>query len=271
VKLEESPARGAHDALSRLLRLAVPDPERRREVIDEALRSATKLELPTVPTELLDFVRRHLVPTLTNDVGPSLAFAILADLSSALESSSASGSRNTPMVEALVAVPAESPLPAVRLLDRLPLPKLRDSVTRLARSVREVIHPRDRKLIESADRRKVFLVNADRVLRATSARALLRAGFDVEAVDCPEDVLPALRSQRGSAIAMLDLTDVATREALPILVAVSHELRVVATSAQGQDVATTLLGSAGVRRFVVLPKHSTPGELVDAARELVAS
>jgi hypothetical protein len=265
----------AHRALGRLLRLALPDSERRTAVLDEALHSAERDELPSASAELLDFVRAHLVPSLTKEIGQSLAQAILEDLSTEIRS--ANGLEPDARVE-FASTTAPPVAPASHAFGRISLPKLRDSLTNLVRAagvrVREVIGSADgsrTKPPQGGVRRTVFVVSTDRVSRAAIARALLGARFDVEALDSASDLVSSLREQKGMAIAILDLTDAEITAALPVFVAVAHELRVVATSNQNDAHAAGLLASAGARLFVVHPSRATPPELVESARKLAAS
>jgi hypothetical protein len=67
-------------ALTRLLALALPDDAKRSRAIQEALRVSRRSELPTVGTELLQFVRAHLAPQLAREVAPNLILALIDDM-----------------------------------------------------------------------------------------------------------------------------------------------------------------------------------------------
>lgn len=65
--------------LATLLTSAYGTPEDARTVIERALVDARRTELPDTVPELLAFVRAHLVPILSSDVGPRLTMALLDD------------------------------------------------------------------------------------------------------------------------------------------------------------------------------------------------
>lgn len=65
--------------LATLLASAYGAPEDARAVIERALVDAGRTELPDTGPELLAFVRAHLVPILSADVGPRLTMALLDD------------------------------------------------------------------------------------------------------------------------------------------------------------------------------------------------
>ncbi len=56
-----------------------------RAAIDDALHAAGGAELPAAPLELLEFVRAHLAPRVTEEVGPHLALALIDDLAAEIE------------------------------------------------------------------------------------------------------------------------------------------------------------------------------------------
>jgi hypothetical protein len=178
-------------------------------------------------------------------------------------------------IESSTAPPARAPPGPTHVLGRLPFPKIRDSVAKLLRAAGTRVH----EIAASAKnvsrpppargvRRTVFLIQQDRVLRASLGRSLLNARFDVDAFDSVEDVVPALRQQNGAVILIINLADPSTKNALPVLAAVAHEVRVIATWKDDRDVGIGLLKSAGIRRFIIVSAAATPAELAEAAQEL---
>lgn len=65
--------------LAALLASAYGSPEEARVVVDRALTVAGRTDLPAAGPELLAFVRAHLLPILSADIGPRLTMALLDD------------------------------------------------------------------------------------------------------------------------------------------------------------------------------------------------
>ena len=67
------------EMLATLLESAYGVPEDAQAAIDRALADAGRTELPESGPELLAFVRAHLLPILSSDIGPRLTMALLDD------------------------------------------------------------------------------------------------------------------------------------------------------------------------------------------------
>lgn len=65
--------------LASLLASAYGVPEDAQAAIERALEDGGRTELPEAGPELLAFVRAHLVPILSSDIGPRLTMALLDD------------------------------------------------------------------------------------------------------------------------------------------------------------------------------------------------
>jgi hypothetical protein len=247
---------GAQQVFGRLLRLAVPDAERRSDILDAALGSSGKVEVPADPDELLDFVRRHVVPGLTKEVGSSLAETVVGDLVSEIRGCATQSGRGAPTLAMPVVTPRDEGPPRSGAFGSGPR-----RVQVALHASREAPPPSG----EQIARRMVFVVHRDRVLRAAVARALLGARFDVDAVDDVAALVPLLRPELGMVVIVLDVG--ATKlEVLRSLVE-THDPFVVAIAVK-PDEATKTLADSGVGRYVVVPRQAAPAEIAERAREL---
>lgn len=267
--------------LVRILRMALSEDERCASVILAALQSADKEALLTEPRELPDFLRAHLTEPLTKEIGPNLTLAVLGDLIAEFESlgvgndassdSSPSVKVNTPHV-AVPVHPPKSPAAPDNVGGRLPFPrKFRQSVANMVRAastrLRAVVAASKNGVSHYGERPSVVLVHPDRLARATTARALVNARFDVQAFDLPAQVIPALRS-RKEIIVILDVKEGGMESILGALVMANPALAVLAWTEATPAFAETLMMTAGIQKLTVLSKTASALELVDAVRQL---
>lgn len=82
--------------LATLLTSAYGAPEDANAAIDRALEEGGRTELPDSASELLAFVRAHLVPILSADIGPRLTMALLDDFIAKHEARSGVREREAP-------------------------------------------------------------------------------------------------------------------------------------------------------------------------------
>ncbi len=148
----------------RLLIQLVEDESVALRVLEDALRSAGRTTMPGDPVEMHSFVRAHLVTPLTARIGPHLVAAFLEEL--ALEAVGATPSTSSSSLVPISAASRPAPLPSSR-----------------PGSSRQVSSRPGHGLT-------IALIDGDRFRRATTSRTLVSAGFDVIAVDGPEDLRP---------------------------------------------------------------------------------
>jgi CheY-like chemotaxis protein len=147
-----------------------------RAAVAQALALAGREELPTSGSELVAFVRAHLLESLTEQVGPRLTMALLDDLAGQLDPTT------VPPPPDSQAPPSSVPRPVARI------------------AMHPVSAPRVRGL-----RLGVLLVDADRVGRTTLARALLRADSNVTLVDTVADLVAVINADEVVDALLLDI------------------------------------------------------------------
>jgi hypothetical protein len=211
------------------------------EAIRQAMVLAGREELPLTGPEVVAFVRAHLAALLSDQIGPRLTIAMIDDLAEKLgvEDARASGD-----MQSSIPPPASIPRPVARF------------------------RPRPGSSPRVKPRTSVVLVDADRVGRSTLARTLLRAKWDVTAVDTAADMVATLQS--GEPIDVL-LVDAHHAEIETILGAVLSARPDVAVVIRSWDAARSraLLTSLGAERYEVRSHDAPPEELLEAARRAI--
>lgn len=248
-------------ALLRILRVAIPDDERRKRAIDDALRSADLDELPDEADALLRFVRAHLVPRLTGHVPARLIAALVDPVGNARRAA-----KLTP--------PPESELkPTVT-----PFPKLRQSVRNLVRTTSSskfrAAPPVAAAPGKPADARtptSVLLVHPDRVLRASLARALIKARFDVSVFDAAAQVPAAVQGPGDGVIVIVDVRAKTGESELRTLAGALPSARLVAWSEMAPPETEVMLRRAGATSFRVVPRAASDHEVLDNVHKLLAA
>ncbi len=232
----------AQRTLLSLLEMACGTPESAHEAVRQAMLLAGRDELPLTGPDIVAFVRAHLMTLLSDQIGPRLTMALMDDLVDKLgvEDADASGE-----VQASVP-PASIPRPIARLRPRPgSSPRVKPQVS-------------------------VVLVDADRVGRSALARALLRAKWDVTAVESVADLVATL--QAGDPIDML-LIDGHHADAEAIIDAVVSARPGAGIVMRSGDAARSraLLTALGAERFEVRSHDAPTEELVEAARRTLDS
>jgi hypothetical protein len=233
----------AQRTLLTLLEMACGASEPALEAIRQAMVLAGREDLPLTAPEIVAFVHAHLVPLLTDQIGARLTMALLDDLSDKLGVEDADASSN---LEGSVPPPASIGRPIARMRPR------RASAPR--------VKPRF----------SVVLVDADRVGRSTLARALLRAKWDVTAVDTAADMASTL--QAGEPIDLV-LIDGHHAEVEVILGAVLSSRPNAAVVVRSWDAARSraMLATLGAERYEVRSHDAPSEELLEAARRALGS
>ncbi len=286
------PGNAAGQALSRILRLALPDEEACQRALRDALRSANKVELPSDGEELLTLVRAHLAPQLSRDVAPNLVFALIDDLKAEIElqraikdpTSSARLKAATcfpPPVSPPATPPASERREGGVVVGRLvgndtPFPKLRASVSHLRRTTAtalRVAHPGGQPppapAPVAADPASVVLVEADRMMRASLARSLVGAHFDVSVMETSADLVAWLPGHDEEVIAIIDVTAEGAEAGLRSLAETHPALSVIACTDAPAAVVEGILATLGLQRYRIVPKGAS-AQVVDGVRALLA-
>lgn len=278
VKFDDLALSDPQRRLVRKLRILVPEDAKCAAIVLASLDGDERDALPTESGDLLDFVRVHLMPPLREEVGPNLAAALLNELTTEVMEMGEAPSRGPNIKTPQVVIPVRPPpknASGVNGTVKVSFPKLRQSVANLVRTA----SMRIRAAVASAKsspaashlghRPLVLLVHSDRVVRASIARALVNAGFDVSVFDATLKLIPELKRRTGSCVAIFDIWEKGVEATLRTLVAANPEVRVLAWTDIEATVAESLLAMSGVKGFVVLPKTGAEIELVDSARRLL--
>jgi hypothetical protein len=282
-------------ALLRSLRLALPDDKQARGALAAALAASRRAELPQGPDELFVWARTYLAPSLTRSVAPNLVLAMLDDLAAHLEDLRQEGASGGTRMRATTRLPPSSgEIPAERLPperravevrateDRRPtarirFPRLGESVAHLVRTVSTslkavTVRGPPLKSAPSGVRSKpvsLVLVAPDRLERASLARVLVNARFEVAGVDGIDRLEESLRGQKDRRVIVVFRTKPGTLDGIGAVADAHSELPVFAWSDQPY-VDETRLRAAGFRHCASCAKDLAQVEIVDAIRQFVA-
>lgn len=234
------PESGAQRTLASLLELAYGGVDDAKAAVAQALALAGREELPTSGSELVAFVRAHLLESLTEQIGPRLTIALLDDLAAQLD----------PIV---IPPPADSEPPP----SSVPRP-----VARIA------MHPGSAPRVRGMQL-GVLLVDADRVGRTTLARALLRAQSNVTLIDTVADLVAVINADEVVDVMLLDAAHPAATAIVELLVKNRPDAAVVA---RGGDLGRTraFLTKLGVTKLDVRSREAPAEELIDALKRTAA-
>jgi CheY-like chemotaxis protein len=236
--LSSSPAR----TLVSLLELAFGDAAPAHAAIAHALAAAGREELPSQKTELVAFVRAHLLSPISEQIGARLTMALVDDLVEKLD--------------ALTPLPVEEPIPS----SEVPPPP--SSVPRpIARIATQA--PQSQRVRKGT--LGILLVDGDRVARTAVARALLRAQWDVTVVESMADLATALDSEDAVHVALVDAAHPVTHALLETIAQKRPDTVVVARSSDSIRMRAHLV-DLGITRFDVRAREAPAEELVDAIK-----
>jgi len=211
-----------------------------KAAVAEALALAGRDELPTSGSELVTFVRAHLLASLTEQVGPRLTMALLDDLAGQLDPS------GIPRPPDSQAPPSSVPRPVARI----------------------AMHPGSAPRVRGLQL-GVLLVDADRVGRTTLARSLLRAQSNVTLVDTLADLVAVINADEVVDAVLLDISHPAAQAIVELLVRSRPEAAVVARG--GDPVRTrAFLTQLGVTKLDVRSREAPAEELIDALKRVTA-
>lgn len=234
---------GASDAprALKVIDTVVGGEERRRTILREALRSAGAASFPDDPNELLAFVRAHLVPILSIEVGPRLATVLLEDIDRATRKEAARRARMRSGDGSAEPPPSSSSPDA-------PPPSSRDAVP--TSSVRR--------------RYSVLVVDRDRIGASMLARGMLSGGCDVAVAEAatlgtemtPDVVIVAERDAIDMPAPLRAF--LVSRPDVPVLVRVKEH----------EHLAASIVQSIGPRRCATIASTAPTMETVGIARKL---
>jgi hypothetical protein len=220
-------------ALARMLDAAFDDPEVAQRCVELALKSASRITIPDGVEELLAFGREHLVPVLSDELGPRIVAMLFEDLVTDLRKLRKSEIRFAPVPRAFR---RSSTVPRLTLSPASEVPSSRPSLTTIQSPA-----PRDSL---PAGRPVVALVEGDRWRRAPIARQLVQNGCDVLPLD-------------SSAAALDHLHQLRTRFPAARIVAWSND-----------PAASEHARTAGFEQVVELSRTVSPASVADAAKKL---
>jgi hypothetical protein len=283
----------AQRALVRCLRMVVTEDERWRQAVRDALATAGRNALPEQPSEMLAFVRTHLAPRLASEAPPNLVLALLDDLAAELEEprSGSAGARlraptqlppstENPVKRPQGSISGPRPIASSEAAPTTPLrfPKLRESVAQLVRTVSTSLRSVGGSLVvpsvmppSGVAKRKVtiLLVSSDRLERASLARALVSAKFDVTALDHASEMQAALEGGSDDAVAIVSMDQEGVVESLRTFANHHPRVPVVGWTYAPREIAQRTLSTAGVRRASVALRGASVAEVVELVRRVL--
>jgi hypothetical protein len=238
----------------RLLRRVLSDEASVADVLRSALRAAGAEAVPADARALVMFAHQHLSEPLSAQIGPEVTEAFLDRLGTELATLALSPASADPIDLRARPAPSVAGPPAGEAK-----PKATSS-----RRMKAVVASVPRESVRG-ERPAVVLVHADRVLRASLARALANARFDVVAVDAL-DLSRALEEHPERRVLVTDLSEATLGGGLIETLSEHPDVSVVAWTALDPSAAQAILRRRDAD--VVLPTGATEIEVVAAARRL---
>ncbi len=235
----------AQRELLRILTLVYGGERRALCAVESACAAAA---LPKTGRALVEFVARDMVAILTNDLGPRLTIAVLAETEKLRELDAVS---SHPLGR--VALPPSSEAPATG-------PRKRLSAD--ARAVRPGLGHRTQGAI--------LLFDPDRLGRARLARALIHRRCDVAVVESLQDLKAALIGSESFGLAIVDLAQAAADDVLDLIVVLRSSLPVLARASNQED-AQAALRARGVVTFTTCERAACVEDVAAIALSYVAT
>ena len=242
------PDSGPQRTLASLLEMAFGGAEAANAAIAHALVLAGREDLPATGSELMAFVRAHLLTPLSDQIGPRLTMALVDDLVAQLDPAEvAPASSGIPPAPDSQAPPSSVPRPVARIK----------------------MHPGSSPRVRGLQL-GVLLVDADRVGRTTLARALLRSQANVTLIDSVEDLAAVINGDEVVDAILVDATHPAAQAIVELLVRHRPDAAVVTRSSDPARTRALLL-HLGVAKFDVRSREAPAEELIDAVRRASGS
>jgi hypothetical protein len=232
-------------ALHRILLAAYGAEELVAGVIGSAMVTANRTSVPKGPRELIDFVKGHVLPIASADLGPRIAMALLDELAQELELE-LSDAFDVPFPGTEAGSHERSSLAAPRLPTGLTSPPVSGARVRPS----------------------VLLVDANRFQRSALARALVADGFDVRVSETVASLAAELSSSEPLHLVVVDTDHPQIEALLERLVDSRPDLPVLAT-ARAFGPATATLRAAGVQAFDVRLKDAPMDDVLGLIKRTV--
>ncbi len=269
-----------HPATPRVLKVlatVVGSEERRQAILESALASSGQRAMPEKLEDLRIFVRAHLVPVLSAQVGGRLATVVLEDIDAAIEKEIRKEQRRTlagAVVEEMAAPSSDlrrsstevrsapTPPPSSAVHSR------RDDDSRAANSA-----PAISVQASSGVRRRsaVLVVDRDRVGASMLARSIIHHGFDV-AVSDAAGVDGTLAGGFFPDVIVLSERDALDMvPALRSLLLSSPNAALLVRSDERRHLVESILQSVGTHRHAWISRSAPTLEIVGMTQKLAAA
>jgi hypothetical protein len=229
----------AQATLLSLLEMAYGSREGAVVAAERALAVGACDSLPQDPGDMLVFVLGPLFSVLSAEIGPRLAKALVEDFTARFD-----------------APPDSSP---ARPTSSAPPQSVPRAVARVSL--------RSRSSPPAAPDRRALLIDADRVGRATMARALMRERWGVRVVESIEDLADAL-GEATSDVMLVDAGHPSAAEMVRVFATAMPGALLVLRGPEGPR-SSALLAEAGGGRAELLSRDLSAEELIDALRRVV--
>jgi CheY-like chemotaxis protein len=218
--------------------------ERVAGIISSALVSAGRTAAPKGPHDVLTWVRAHVLPIVSSDLGPRIAMALLDELAAELELELSDGFPVPfPGAEASSHERASFKAPRVPTITSPPVSGARA-------------------------RPSVLFADNNRFQRSALARTLVTEGYDVRVSETPVALATELASGEALHAVVLDVDHPQVNDLLELLVDNRPDVPIVAV-APAYGPATALLRAAGVNAFDVRLKEAPMEDVLELVRRLV--
>ena len=234
--------------------------ERRRLVLRAALESSGHAAIPERLEDLLVFVRAHLLPALSEQIGPRLATVVLADIDFAIQKEFRKRARHdgAPSSEGSDSGPHDAPPSSSSGRDR-------SADERLMETSRNGIPASGRKLKCS-----VLVVDRDRVGASMLARSIIHSGCDVAVADAATIDTAMTGEFEPDVLVLAERDALDMSPALRALLLSRPNLSIVVRVTDHQRLAESMLQSLGARKCAAIARSAPTLEVVGLARRLFA-
>jgi len=257
VRADQVPRTPSQRAVLRVLGTLL-DEDRVMPVVTAGLAAAGLAELPDRFDELLDHLVPHLVRELDDPARPWIVRTFVEDLEAEAEHDRL---RADPHSSARMAI-------ATRVPERQPEPAFAPSAIQPA-SLAQLHAALEAPPVDAA-RRVVVVWNQDRFGRASLARILVRAGFDVVVLDEPAEVEAHLLDRLPCDVLLFDLDDEGSEQVLRALSGHAELPLLVWTRESPAVVETRLARHGAVPRHEIVSRAAVrPAPLLEALDSLL--
>jgi hypothetical protein len=229
--------------------------ERRQSVLRAALQSSGQAMIPERLEDLLVFVRAHLLPALSDQIGPRLATVVLADIDFAIQKEFRKRGRS------------EDPPSSGRERAEPPPPSSNTIVdSQLSQTSRNGVPSSGAK-----PRCAVLVVDRDRVGASMLARGIIHSGCDVAVADAATIDTAVTGDFEPHVLILGERDAVEMCQPLRMLLLSRPNLAIVVRVGEHRRLAESMLHSVTAsRRCASIPRGAPTLEVVGLARQLCA-